>query len=127
MAPERLKKRSDFQKAAKGRRFHATSFSMQVAARDEADAVPRVGLTVTKKEGGSVERNRIRRRLREVFRLNPALSLRPTHDYVLIARRAALATPFDRLCGEVEEAIRIIHRSKAQPRRDGIPRDQAKA
>ena len=127
MAPERLKKRSDFQKAAKGKRFHAASFSMQMAPRADVGGEPRVGLTVTKKEGGSTERNRIRRRLREVFRLTPALSLLPAHDYVLVARRAALATPFTRLVGEVEEAVRVIHRSKAQPRRDGPKRDQAKA
>ena len=57
----------------------------------------RVGFTVSKKVGNAVERNRVRRRLREVVRLAPPAPMRPGHDYVLIGRRAALDLPFERL------------------------------
>ena len=57
----------------------------------------RVGFTVSKKVGNAVERNRVRRRLREVVRLSPPARMRPGHDYVLIGRRAALNAPFERI------------------------------
>ncbi|MGI5940553.1 MAG: ribonuclease P protein component [Thermoleophilia bacterium] len=51
----------------------------------EADDQLRVGFSVSKKLGGAVERNRIKRVLREAFRAN-AQSLRGSMDFVLIAR-----------------------------------------
>src|ERR1700684_2883717 len=93
--PARLKKRADFVNAGKGRRFHAKGFSLQAARRSaDADAAPRFGFTVTKKLGGSVLRNRIRRRLKEALRLLPDLSARPGYDYVILARQAALNQAF---------------------------------
>ena len=50
----------------------------------------RVGFTVSRQVGNAVERNRVRRRLREMVRLATAGSLHAGHDYVLIGRRAAL-------------------------------------
>ena len=61
---QRLKRRADFLAARDGARAPAGAFFVQ--ARDRHDAAgPRVGFTVTKKTGSAVERNRIRRRLRE--------------------------------------------------------------
>ena len=54
----------------------------------------RFGFTVSKKVGNAVERNRVRRRLREIVRLSAANRLRTGHDYVLVGRRAALDLPF---------------------------------
>ena len=105
-SPERLKKRADFVRAAKGARVNARAFALQARQRDGGDAAgPRVGFTVTKKTGGSVERNRIRRRLREVVRLTEALPLRPDHDYVLVARREALSQDFKALRRDLEQAL----------------------
>ena len=90
---ERLKRRTDFRAAAAGARASAGGFVVQ--ARRRGDQGPcRVGFTVSRQVGNAVERNRVRRRLREVVRLSPAAALRPGHDYVLIARRAALQAPF---------------------------------
>jgi ribonuclease P protein component len=101
---ERLKQRADFLAAAGGLRAATAAFVLQARKRSD-DGPVRVGFTVSKKVGGAVERNRVRRRLREVVRLSPAECLRSGHDYVLIGRRAALSLPFERMtedfCGAV--------------------------
>jgi ribonuclease P protein component len=66
-APRRLKKRSEFLRAARGNRAGRSAFSLQAIAAQAAE--PGVGFTVTKKTGNAPERNRIRRRLREAARL----------------------------------------------------------
>ena len=127
-----LTRRADFLAAAKGRRFHSHSFSLQAAPRKkaaaplgpeaggaaqntaadaavEATGAPRFGLTVTKRLGGAVLRNRIRRRLREALRLATALPARPCHDYVIVARPAALEQSFSALQDELQRAIAGIH------------------
>ena len=53
----------------------------------------RVGITVSKKLGGAVVRNRARRRLRECYRLNEH-RLRPGYDIVIAARSRCLGAPF---------------------------------
>ena len=113
--PSRLKKNAQFREVAKGARFHSRSFSLQ-AARRAGTAVegPRVGFTVTRKTGSAVERNRMRRRLKEALRLAPALCAAPDHDYVLIIRREALSTPFVELVGELTRAFRDIASRKGR-------------
>ena len=60
-------------------------------ARERGDtAAARFGFTVSKKVGTAVERNRVRRRLRDIVRRHAALATLAGHDYVLIGRRAAL-------------------------------------
>ena len=56
----------------------------------------RVGITVSKKLGGAVVRNRARRRLRECYRLNEH-RLRPGFDVVIAARSRCLTAPFSAL------------------------------
>lgn len=69
-----------------------------------------MGYTVTRQVGGAVERNRIRRRLREVVRLSAAGgAMSPGHDYVLIGRRAALKLPFADMKRELDAALGRIH------------------
>ena len=58
----------------------------------------RVGITVSKKLGHAVVRNRVRRRLREVYRLNEAL-FRPGWDIVVVARSRAIDAKFKELTG----------------------------
>jgi ribonuclease P protein component len=109
---ERLKRRTDFRAAAKGARAPASAFVLQALRRAEAGPV-RVGFTVSKQVGNAVERNRVRRRLREAVRLAPAAALCPGHDYVLIGRRAALTSRFDDMVGELDAALRRVHASEA--------------
>lgn len=114
-APRRLKKRSEFLRAARGNRAGRSAFSLQ-AVRSGAPE-PRVGFTVTKKTGNAPQRNRIRRRLREAARAC-AGCFKPQHDYVLIGRREALSQPFGKLVGELCSAIHKIHASTAKSPRD---------
>lgn len=56
----------------------------------------RVGITVSKKLGHAVVRNRVRRRLREIYRLNEAQFL-PGYDIVVVARSRAVEASFQEL------------------------------
>ena len=106
----RLKKRAEFQRASRGGRWQGEAFVLQATQRDEASPDgPRVGFTVTRKTGGAVERNRMRRRLKEALRLTEKLAAKPDHDYVLIARRGALARPFNLLRADLNRAFAAIH------------------
>jgi ribonuclease P protein component len=133
---ERLRQRADFLAAARGVKAPSSGFVLQARARD-AEGPVRIGFTVSRKVGNAVERNRVRRRLREVVRLhcrlgaqNPGVSgAQPGHDYVLIGRRAALDLPFERLVEHFHSALRRIHAGarganrpadlKPSPARDG--------
>lgn len=106
----RLTKRSQFLNADRGRRAGRSAFAMR--AIESEDDTPGLGLTVSKKTGNSPERNRIKRRLRAAAR-SCAGAFRPRHDYVLIARRDALGTPFARL---VEDLGILLDRVHEQPR-----------
>ena len=126
----RLLKRADFLAAAKGRRLHGPAFSLQAAPRQPPDTdASRFGLTVTKKEGNAVVRNRLRRRLREVLRLTPGLSPLAGHDYVIVARRESLGQRFTSLQGALAEALLRIHagRPVANASRRNKPTPPAKA
>lgn len=106
---ERLRRRGDFRAAAGGVRSASRAFVLQARCRGDQGAV-RVGFTVTRQVGGAVERNRIRRRLREVVRLSATGSaMCPGHDYVLIGRRAALAAPFAEMTHALYAALAHIH------------------
>jgi ribonuclease P protein component len=76
-----------------------------------------VGFTVSKKVGNAVERNRVRRRLREIVRLSDAARFRPGNDYVLVGRRAALEEPFARLIEDFSRALERIHQQRRAPDR----------
>ena len=104
---QRLKQRADFLAAAAGAKASgataaAAAFVLQARARGDA-APSRVGFTVSKKVGNAVERNRVRRRLREVVRLSAALTAQPAPDPVALDRVADL----------------LRHR-EAEPRRPGV-------
>lgn len=111
----RLRQRADFLAAATGAKAPVTGFVLQALDRCE-DGPVRVGFTVSGKVGTAVERNRVRRRLREMVRLAGRDRLRPGHDYVVIGRRAALTLPFERL---IEDFDRALHRVHAQNCRAG--------
>ncbi len=64
--------------------------------RRNGTAENRVGITVSKKLGCAVVRNRARRRLRECYRLNEHL-LRPGFDVVIVARSRCIDVPFAKL------------------------------
>lgn len=109
---QRLRQRADFIAAAAGVKAPRAAFVLQSRERGDEEP-PRVGFTVTKKIGTAVERNRVRRRLRDVVRRSAAERLRAGRDYVLVARRAALEEPFDRLMRDFLGALAHVHRGRS--------------
>jgi ribonuclease P protein component len=101
---ERLTQRADFLAAANGHRRNLGAFVLQTRERGDA-APPRFGFTVSKKVGNAVERNRVRRRLREIVRRHAAVLAQNGHDYVLIGRRAALQAPFGAMVADFTGAV----------------------
>ena len=102
----RLKKRRDFLAAAKGRKSPRRAFVLEMRRRGD-DEPARFGFTVSKRTAKSaVERNRIRRRLREAVRLASAAHAHSGHDYVVIGRRRALSENFADLQAALAGALR---------------------
>jgi ribonuclease P protein component len=108
---DRLRQRAEFLAAATGARAPVSGFVLQALNRRE-DGPVRVGFTVSKKVGNAAERNRVRRRLREMVRLTPQAPMRPGYDYVLIGRRTALNLPFGRLIEDFGRALGRVHAGK---------------
>ena len=112
---DRLRQRADFLAVANGARINAAAFVVQSRRRDD-DGPIRVGFTVTKKHGTSTERNRIRRRLRELVKRLDAVSMRPHSDYVLVGRRAALTGDFSSMLEDLRTALHRLDRRPQRPR-----------
>ena len=103
---ERVRKRSDFLRAARGKRVVTPGFILQIRARDDHDGPMRVGFTCSKKVGNAVARNRAKRRLREVARLVLPQNGHPGTDYVLVGRAEVTAAhPFARMLADLRDAL----------------------
>ena len=74
---------------------HANAFLVLYARKNRTGA-NRVGITVSKKLGKAHVRNRVRRRVREVYRINEA-RFQPGWDIVVVVRTRAIHAPFDQL------------------------------
>ena len=120
---ERLRQRADFLAAASAAKITAPAFLLQARKRSD-DGPVRCGFTVSKKVGNAVERNRVRRRLRELVRLGGRNRMRSGHDYVLVGRRAALTAPFTRLVEDFDGALKRIHAGRATATRSSDVRQQ---
>ena len=84
---ERLRRRKDFELAFRyGSRRHTKNFT--IILRLNGLQFSRLGVTVGKKVGKAVERNRVKRCLREFFRLHKH-KLPPGHDVVIVAKKDA--------------------------------------
>lgn len=112
---DRLRQRADFLAVANGARTSAAAFVLQSRRRDDGGPI-RVGFTVTKKHGTATERNRIRRRLRELVKRLDAVSMRPHSDYVLVGRRTALTSDFSSMLEDLRSALHRIDRQPSRPR-----------
>ncbi len=87
-----LKKNSDFRRLyARGK--SAVTPCLVLYARPNRLGENRLGYTVSAKLGHAVVRNRVRRRLREIYRLN-APRLKQGYDMVVVARARAVGAPY---------------------------------
>ncbi len=146
---KRIKKRNDFLAVAKGKRWVTQNFTLQARQRvkdvessgaiEQTDLnamgleLPRLGYTVTKKAGNSVQRNRIRRRLKSaIYFLMPEFTghnldqithlphvfdlAHANYDYVLIGRQTLLHIDFTILINELRSAFEGVHRTRSSGR-----------
>jgi len=119
-----LRKRADFLRLNRGRRFASPSFVLQSAKMpDEVsldtrlEGSARLGLTVTKKIGNAVIRNKTRRRLREAARQVMPIAAQPGYDYVLIARATTGKASFDEIKADLVRGLKSVHKPKKQARK----------
>ena len=101
-----MKTRADFVAASRARYQTVTGLTVQMRDRGDNDPTVRVGFTCSKKVGNAVARNRAKRRLREIARLDlPALA-KAGHDYVLIGKKHVTANrDFEALRADLAKAI----------------------
>jgi len=106
---ERIRKRQDYLRIyQQGVRCYSAHFTI-ITCRNQA-GVRRLGMTVSKKAGNAVQRNRIKRLLREFFRLNKS-RLPASQDIVIIAKRGILPLMYRDVCTELES--RLIQKADA--------------
>lgn len=117
LAPFRLRRHADFQRAyAAARKHQSASMSWFLAPQPAAGSdcgKARVGFTAGKVLGKAHERNRIKRRLREAIRRHIDL-LPPASDLIFHPRRAVLTLEFGKLESEV---VRILAQARAEAER----------
>jgi ribonuclease P protein component len=136
----RLLRHADFERVYKeGKRHFSATITVFYLARREGEAKPhkkprtavpalhglRVGFTVGRVLGGAVQRNRMKRRLREAVRLTrPAEAL--AADVVINPKKTLLTADFKDVMKEVKHAFEVIQRNLSQnparkpSRRDGV-------
>lgn len=109
---EVIRKRADFLAANRGKRFVTSDFVLLAHRRRSDHAVPaetiRHGITVTKKIGNAVARNRMKRRFRALL----AETL-PRHgitgvDHIMIGRKADKETNFDAMKDDLDKGLKYL-------------------
>ena len=106
----RLLRHSDFERVYKlGRRHFAAHMTVFYLPRTEGDGA-RIGFTVGRVLGGAVERNRIKRRLREAVRLHVPQGL-PPFDVVVNPKKSVLRAEFSELSSEISHAFEVMQRT----------------
>ena len=102
----RLLKHSDFERVYKQGRRHFSPH-MTVFYLPQMDGGARVGFTVGRLLGGAVDRNRIKRRLREAVRLRRS-ALKIAADVVINPKKSVLTVEFPVLLEEINQAFAVI-------------------
>ncbi len=103
MKPPVIRKRADFLAANRGLRIARPGFVL--LARPNGGLGKRYGITVTKKVGNAVVRNRMKRRFRELlWAALPGEGL-PDHDHILIGRDGGIERDFTQLRTELSAAL----------------------
>lgn len=112
----RLRKRREFLAVQRGGQ-RVTTPHFVVYGRANRRGVPRVGITVSKKVGKAVVRNRVKRWVREAFRLNRG-QVHASMDLVLVARQGRVPPDFEAVVRElIDAATRMPTGARGGPRR----------
>jgi ribonuclease P protein component len=115
-----LTKRADFLSANSGIRNARAGFVLLTRPNDGQGI--RFGITVTKKIGNAVVRNRMKRRFRELLRAALPTQGLPDHDHVLIGRAGGVERDFHLLADELAKALERAREGKGDPSGGRRPR-----
>jgi ribonuclease P protein component len=108
-APHRIRRRAEFERIyAGGAKIHGRHMTIFVMANGAA--TPRLGVAATRKLGSAVDRNRAKRRARELFRRRKDIG---GLDVVIVPRREMLDAPFAALEAEY---VALLARRRDRPR-----------
>jgi ribonuclease P protein component len=129
----RLLRHADFERVYKqGRRHFSASMTVFYWPRPETDATRagapapqglRIGFTVSRALGGAVQRNRMKRRLREAVRMTrPVTAI--AADVVINPKKSLLATDFSALLNEVSKAFAVIEQKLSEKSVSEVSQDR---
>ena len=130
----RLLRHADFDRVYKqGRRHFSASMTVfylerntPESARTSTGSGLRLGFTVGRALGGAVQRNRMKRRLREAVRLTRPVP-GPRADVVINPKKVVLTTDFDVLLNEVQQAFVVIKKKLEKTTGTGVPNDRGES
>ncbi|WP_057884308.1 ribonuclease P protein component [Tsuneonella troitsensis] len=111
-----IRKRADFVAANRGLRVARPGFVLLTLSNEGRGK--RFGVTVTKKIGNAVVRNRMKRRFRELLRAALPSEGLDDHDHVLIGREGGVERDFARMGVELSAALSRAAEGKGDPPRD---------
>jgi ribonuclease P protein component len=104
---DRLRKRREFEECyASGVRASGRHIQVFLLAAGGPSPRTRLGISVPRRVGSAVSRNRVRRRLREIFRRTRSLFGQATVSVVVNARPSAAGAPFQELAADYAAAVR---------------------
>ena len=117
-----LKNNRDFKRLYHRGKSCADKFLVLYCLKSRDKDAVRLGITVSGKLGNAVKRNRIRRRIKEAFRINEPFFL-PGFDIVVVARSRAADAKFNELCSSLlslasRQGIIRVSSDKSSPVRD---------